>query len=118
MKRNNDYYDDLIHKGHSDVHRLYRSHFGHSLINDFDPISSKKGLVRWGDAETDRTLHGLATKEADLVSLLTKMPDNTPMYKEKEKKLRSLVSQRTELEKMLYSRADHKMYLQEKIIDD
>ena len=84
MKRNSTYYDDIISKGHSDVHRLYRNHFGESLINDLDPINSKKGLVKWGDAETDRTLHGLATKQNDLVSLLTKMPANTPMYKEKE----------------------------------
>ena len=40
------------------------------------------------------------------------------MYKSKRSKLDELVRQRTEIEKMLYSKADYKNYLHEKVVDD
>ena len=41
-------------------------------------------------------------KEQDLVRTLSKIPENTDVYREKKKKLDELVSQRSELEKMLH----------------
>lgn len=59
-------------------------------------------MVKWGDAETDKTLHGLALKEQELIRVLSKLPENSELFKSKRAKLDELVRQRTEIEKMLY----------------
>jgi hypothetical protein len=59
-------------------------------------------MVKWGDAETDKSLNGLAIKEQELIRVLSKLPESSGMYHEKKSKLDELVRQRVELEKMLY----------------
>ena len=75
-------------------------------------------MVKWGDAETDKSLHGLALKEQELVRVLSKLPETSEMYRSKKAKLDQLVNERAELEKMLYSKADYKNYLHDKVVDD
>lgn len=50
--------------------------------------------------------------------MLSKLPESSDMYRTKKSKLDELVRQRVELEKMLYSKADYKNYLHEKVVDD
>jgi len=48
-------------------------------------------MVKWGDAETDRSLHGLALKEQELIRVLSKLPENSEIYRQKRIKLDDLV---------------------------
>lgn len=48
-------------------------------------------MVKWGDAETDKTLSGLAIKEQELIRVLSKLPENSEMYRSKKGKLDELV---------------------------
>jgi len=50
--------------------------------------------------------------------VLSKLPENSEMFKTKRAKLDELVRHRTEIEKMMYSKADYKNYLHEKVVDD
>ncbi len=68
--------------------------------------------------ETDNAIHNLQLKEADMVKILAKLPENSQMYKAKKQKLDSIVRERSEIEKMLYSKADQTLYLHEKVVDD
>lgn len=81
-------------------------------------MDPRKQIVKWGDAETDKTLHGLAIKEQELIRVLSKLPENSDIFRSKRAKLDELVRQRTEIERMLYQKADHKHYIHEKVIDD
>ena len=49
---------------------------------------------------------------------ISKLPENSDLYRAKRAKLDDLVRQRSEIEKMLYSKADYKNYLHEKVVDD
>lgn len=81
-------------------------------------MDPRKSTVKWGDAETDKTLNSLALKEQELIRTLSKLPENSDMFKTKRAKLDELVRQRSEIERMLYSKADYKNYLHEKVVDD
>ena len=83
-----------------------------------DTMDPRKGFVKWGDAETDKTLNGLAIKEQELIRAISKLPENSDLYRGKKAKLDELVRQRAEIEKMLYSKADYKNYLHEKVVDE
>jgi len=65
-------------------------------------MEPRKQIVKWGDAETDKTLHGLAVKEQELIRVLSKLTDHSDVFKSKRAKLDELVRQRTEIEKMLF----------------
>jgi hypothetical protein len=82
VKREGQRFDDLVHKTHGDVHRLNALHFpGASVSLGYDSMDPRKSLVKWGDAETDKSLHGLALKEQELIRILSKLPEHSEMYK-------------------------------------
>lgn len=88
------------------------------MSSGYDSSDPRKPFFKWGDADTDKTLHSLSLKEQELQRVLSKLPEHSDMYQAKKRKLDELVRQRNEIEKMLYSKADHKNYLHEKIVDD
>ena len=119
VKREGQRFEDILHKSHQDVHRLNSRHFpGVNLATGTDALDPRKSTVKWGDAETDKSLNGLALKEQELIRVLSKLPENSDLYASKKTKLDELVRQRVELEKMMYSKADYKNYLHEKVVDD
>ncbi len=61
------------------------------MATGVDSMDPRKQMVKWGDAETDKSLHGLALKEQDLIRALSKLPENSDMYKSKRAKLDELV---------------------------
>lgn len=70
-------------------------HFGSaSPVSGYNAFDPRRPMGKWGDAETDRTLHNLALKESDLVRTLSKLPENTDLYREKKNKLEEMVRQR------------------------
>jgi len=54
-------------------------------------MDPRKQMVKWGDAETDKTLHGLALKEQELIRALSKLPEGSDMHRTKRAKLDELV---------------------------